>query len=193
MSLLKKLLPDERLDSVYDLDLGRLRALGIRGIIFDLDNTLGPWGFRELDERTREWLQSVEAEGFRLAFLSNDGGKGRLKDLTGYPVLFDAGKPRSAGFRRLLEEMGLPPHEVAMVGDQLFTDVLGAKRLGLHAILVRPVAPSREGPSVRFRRRLERLILRLGGASGSGSESQRESKPGVQHGLIERRQPDEER
>jgi hypothetical protein len=193
MSLLKKLLPDERLDSVYDLDFERLRALGIRGIIFDLDNTLGPWGFRELDERTREWLKRVEAEGFRSAFLSNDGGEGRLVDLTGYPVLFDAGKPRSAGFRRLLGEIGLPPHEVAMVGDQLFTDVLGAKRLGLYAILVRPVAPSREGPSVRFRRRLERLILRLGGASGSESETQRESEPGVQRGLIERRQPDEER
>ncbi len=78
-----------------------------------------------------------------------------------------------------------------MVGDQLFTDVLGAKRLGLYTILVRPVAPNREGPSVRFRRWLERQILRLGGSSGS--EAQRESEADVERGLIERRQPDEER
>jgi len=162
--MMRKLLPDERHDSVYDLDFEKLWARGVRGIIFDLDNTLGPWGFARWEERALVWLGAVKARGFRVGFLSNHEGEGRerlLESLDGNPIVFDARKPRLAGFRRVLEKLNLPPSEVVMVGDQLFTDVWGAKRLGLYCILVRPVAPEREGPLVRLRRWLERFILRV--------------------------------
>ncbi len=158
------LLPDEQRDSVYELDLDGLWTRGIRGIIFDLDNTLGPWGFPKLDGEVRRWLKGVEARGFRIGFLSNHEGDGREElwvSLNRHPVVFRAAKPRLGGYRRMLEGMGLPPEAVAMVGDQLFTDILGAKRLGLYAILVRPVAPEREEGFARLRRWLERQILRL--------------------------------
>ncbi len=163
MNLLAKLLPDEQLNSIYELDAQKLRARGIRGIIFDLDNTLGPWGFTQLDERMRRWLRELEAQGFRLGFVSNDGGRGRealRAALNGHPVVFQARKPGTQGLRRVLEELSLPPSQVAMIGDQIFTDVLAAKRLGLYAILVQPIADDPRDVSLKLRRLLERLILR---------------------------------
>jgi len=165
MKLASKLLPDEQLGSVFDLDPEGLRVCGIRGIIFDLDNTLGAWGFEHIDERTLRWLRELQEQGFRIGFLSNHqgGGRQRLRErLKGHPVVFSAGKPRRRGFRQVLDELGLAPHEVAMVGDQLFTDIWGAKRLGLYTVLVKPVAPEDEGVLTRLRRWLERMILRLG-------------------------------
>lgn len=162
--MIERFLPDERRDSVYEVDLQALWDRGVRGIIFDLDNTLGPWGFTNLDGQALRLLQTVKARGFRLGFLSNHEGNGRetlLPSLDGNPIVFDARKPARAGFEKLLERLQLTPKEAAMVGDQLFTDVWGAKRLGLYTILVQPVAPEREGPFVRLRRWLERLILRF--------------------------------
>ena len=162
--MIERFLPGERRDSVYEVDLEELWDRGMRGIIFDLDNTLGPWGFSNLDGQALRLLQTVKKRGFRVGFLSNHQGNGRetlLPSLDGDPIVFDARKPRIAGFQQLLERLQLVPHEVAMVGDQLFTDVWGANRLGIYTILVRPVAPEREGPPVRFRRWLERLILRF--------------------------------
>ena len=210
-ALARRLLPDERLPSVFDLDPKRLRALGIEGIVFDLDNTLGPWGFQRLDERTLRFLESLRQEGFRLGFLSNHEGDGRealLARLGGCPVLFNAGKPRRRGFQTILEMLDLPPTRVAMVGDQLFTDVLGAKRVGMYTVWVDPVAPDREDLSVRIRRFLERLLWnrlspartpRSGSdvastsASASGSEAHREGEAHVQSGLVESREAHEER
>ncbi len=170
MNLLAKLLPDEQLDSIYELDVQKLRARGIQGIIFDLDNTLGPWGFTQLDERMQRWLRELEAQGFRLGFVSNDGGRGRetLKvALDGRPVAFRARKPRTQGLQRVLGELGLPPHQIAMIGDQIFTDVLAARRLGLYAILVKPIADDPHDVSLKLRRLLERLILRWGARRNS--------------------------
>lgn len=156
-----KILPDERLDSIHKLDLEGLWACGIRGIIFDLDNTLGPQGFAHLDRRTLEFLEAVKARGFLIGFLSNNEGEGREGIPKEYPIVFRAGKPRVAGFREMLGKLRLSPRAVAMVGDQLFTDIWGAKRVGLYTILVLPVAPDHEGPFMRLRRWLERQILRL--------------------------------
>lgn len=193
-ALARRLLPDEWLPSVFDLDVKRLRALGIEGIVFDLDNTLGPWGFRRLDERTLQFLESLRAKGFALGFLSNHEGDGRealLERLRGCPVLFHAGKPRRRGFQKISAMLGLPPRRVAMVGDQLFTDVLGAKRLGMYTIWVRPVAPDREELSVRIRRFLERRLWAW--LRPAPSEADPKGEAHVQGGLVKSRQPHKER
>jgi hypothetical protein len=155
------MLPDEQLDSIFELDPQRLKRLGKRGIIFDLDNTLGQRGAPELEERVLELLSRLEEEGFRIGILSNNEGieKERLlAKLDSYPVYLNAQKPRRRGFRWILQEMGLRPEEVAMVGDTLFTDIWGAKRLGIYAILVRPVDP-REPLLIKLGRLIARLFL----------------------------------
>lgn len=162
--MLRLLRPDQQLDSVLQLDLTALRARGIRGIIFDLDSTLGPWGFRELAPATMQFLRDLAAQGFRLGFLSNHGGRGRealQASLEGHPILFGARKPQRAGFLRLLSALELPAPQVAVVGDQLFTDIWGAKRLGLYAVLVHSVDLSCEPRHMELRRRVEQLVLKL--------------------------------
>ena len=164
--MMTRLLPHEHVRSVFELDLDELRAQGIRGLILDLDNTLGAWGFTEWDERVLGWLAEVETAGFRLAFLSNDEGIDRdavRARLDGHPVRFNAGKPGTRGFRESLRALDMEASEVAMIGDQIFTDVLGARRVGLYAVLVRPFDPETETRSTRVRRWLERGILRLSG------------------------------
>ncbi len=161
---LRKLLPDERLPSVRHLDLHALERRGIEGIVYDLDNTLGAWGFTHFAEETLRHLEAVKKRGFQLGFLSNDHGEGRhhvKESLSAHPLLFNAKKPRRAGYRAILEHFKLLPHQAAMVGDQIFTDILGAKRVGMYAIMVDPVAPEIEEPQVRLRRFLERQILRF--------------------------------
>ena len=164
MSVFRLLQPDQRLDSVFRLDTGALHIRGIRGIIFDLDSTLGPWGFAQFDPKILRLLSDLDAQGFALGFLSNYGGQGRealRASLNGRPLLFKARKPQRAGFVRLLNAMKLPAAEVAVVGDQLFTDIWGAKRLGLFAILVPSVDLSCEPRLMGLRRRIEQIVLGL--------------------------------
>lgn len=154
-------LPDEELDSIFELDPARLNSLRKKGIIFDLDNTLGKRGARDLEEQVLELLSELEQEGFLIGVLSNNEGTERerlLAKLDSYPIYFNAQKPRRGGFRRLLQEMGVRPQEVVMVGDTLFTDIWGAKRLGIYAILVRPVDP-REPLMIRLGRLIARILL----------------------------------
>lgn len=154
-------LPDEELNSIFELDPARLKGLRKRGIIFDLDNTLGRRGAGELEGRVLELLSKLEQEGFLIGVLSNNEGAQRerlLAKLDGYPIYFKAKKPRRGGFRRLLREMDLRPEEAVMVGDTLFTDIWGAKRLGIYAILVSPVDPQ-EPLMIRFGRWAARGLL----------------------------------
>jgi len=157
-------LPDEQLNSIFELNPAKLKGLGKRGIIFDLDSTLGLRGARELEGRVLELLAKLEEEGFLLGILSNNEGarEGLLAKLDGYPVYFNAQKPRRRGFRWVLQEMGLEPEEAVMVGDTLFTDIWGAKRLGIYSILVRPV-DSHESLLIRLGRLAARLFLALRG------------------------------
>jgi len=154
--------PDEELDSIFSLDPARLKAAGKRGIIFDLDNTLAPRGAEELTGPVRDLLSGLERKGFLIGILSNNEGRLLSSKLGDHPIHihFNAQKPRRRGFRRLLQEMDLRPEEAVMVGDNLFTDIWGAKRLGIHAILVRPFDPH-EPFFIKPVRLAARLILAL--------------------------------
>lgn len=157
-------MPREELPSVHHLPLQDMSARGLKGIIFDLDNTLGSWGFTELDPRTTLLLDQMSELGFKLAYLSNHDGRGRealARQLGRWPVVWSAGKPFRSGFDRVLGALGVQPREVAMVGDRLVTDIWGANRLGLHTILVEPIVHVDEGFVLRTKRGLERFSVRV--------------------------------
>ena len=154
------LIPQQYLQSVYDLDLDDLRKRGITGLILDLDNTLAAWRFGEPEPRLAEWMKEVKASGLKPYIVSNDLGPRvdlftRFLDVQG---VARAGKPRRKAFRDALRVLGLPAEQVAVVGDQVFTDMLGAGPLGCHTILVVPVS-RREFAGTRVVRRVERLFL----------------------------------
>jgi len=161
------LVPDEYFQSIYDVDLDALRARGIVGLVLDLDNTITAWRFGEPEPRLAEWIDDVKARGFRPYIVSNDLGP-RVDLFTRYldiPGVARAGKPRRRAFRDAVARLGCTPAEVAVVGDQIFTDVFGAKPVGCHTILVVPVS-RRDFLGTRFVRLVERAVLRFLAARG---------------------------
>ena len=154
-------MPHAIVRTIYDIDLPQLREQGIRGIITDLDNTLV--GAREplAPPELVDWLQRVKEHGFRVVIVSNNNETrvSRFANPLGIPYIHAARKPANRAFRRALDLLGLKANEAVVVGDQMMTDVLGGKRMGLHTILVSPIAPADEGIMTRINRLLEKIAL----------------------------------
>ncbi len=155
------LYPQQHLDSIYELNAAELRSLGIRGIIADMDNTLVPWDDRAVYPRLASWLAQLKDRGFRLCIVSNNSRErgGQLALDLDIPAIWYAVKPRRRAFRKALRMMELTPQETAVIGDQIFTDVLGGNRLGLYTILVTPIT-DQEFIWTRLMRKLERYVLK---------------------------------
>ena len=147
--------------SAYSIDYRALYERGFRALIFDIDNTLVPHNAPP-DERSIQLMRSLKKLGFRVMTVSNNH-EPRVKGLAerldiGY--ICDAHKPAPEGYRRACRIMGTEPAETACIGDQLFTDVLGANRAGIFSILVEPVDRSTDIFRIRVKRKLEKPILR---------------------------------
>ena len=158
-------MPDERYPSVFQIPWAQLKAEGVTAVLLDLDNTLGPWGVQTLDPQVLELLRALRTAGFSIGILSNARQvhlrANLLQQLQGVPLVYPAQKPSTKGFLKLLQELENPsPQFTVMVGDQWCTDVLGAKRLGLRAVLIKPFDPASEPWWARLRRAVERLIVR---------------------------------
>jgi HAD superfamily phosphatase (TIGR01668 family) len=153
--------PDLRVDSLPEVPLERLRQQGIRALIVDLDNTITCWQSSAVGEEARAWFRKVQNQGFAVCLSSNNGyARGApVASLLGVPLVPNAVKPRRMAFRQAMEILGSSPDETAVIGDQIFTDVLGGRRLGLFTVLVCPLSP-REFITTRLLRRLERLVMR---------------------------------
>ncbi len=170
--------PDEYLDSAYDIDYEQLYREGKRGIIFDIDNTLVMHDAPP-DERSVELLQKLDGIGFHILFLSNNKEQ-RVKSFRDGSVqnamyLYKAGKPKRSGYHRAMEMMGTDETSTVFVGDQLFTDVWGAKRCGIFNILVRPIHPKEEIQIV-LKRKLEKIVLSSFRRSGLDKIREHEKK-----------------
>lgn len=136
------LFPDRVIGSIHELDIGALAAGGIRLLLADLDNTIAPYSIAEPTELVLKWAGRLRENGISLFVISNNRSKTRIKHYCarlGVPYLDHAGKPARRSFLRAMEQMGVSPRETAVVGDQIFTDVLGGKKAGLFVILVRPI------------------------------------------------------
>ena len=128
--------------SVTALDPKALRARGITLVLADLDNTLAPYGETCPSPEILAWKAGLEAEGIALFLLSNSRKPGRAQRFAqqlGIPYQGHSGKPRRAGYLRAMERMGRRPEETVMVGDQIFTDTLGANNAGVVPMLVEPI------------------------------------------------------
>lgn len=155
------LTPDMTAHRLWEIPLDALKTRGIRAVLLDLDNTLVPWHTQSLDDRTRTWLEGVADAGITVLLVTNATGEraGELARTLGIRCVPQAGKPLPRGVLRAARELKLPPAACAMVGDQLFTDVMAAHWAGCLAVLVDPLDP-REMGWTRFVRRLERRLLR---------------------------------
>lgn len=158
--LLMKFVPRMLAPSVYEIDFESLRAKGIKGIIFDLDNTLAGAGVPAADDQLKELLALLRSMGFQIVIVSNNS-RDRVETFAsplGLPFLSRARKPFKRAFLEAMRLMRLRPEDTAVIGDQMLTDVYGGNRLGLFTILVQPVSAASDGFFTRFNRKVERRM-----------------------------------
>lgn len=137
------LIPCHLAESIYWLTPQRLRKAGIKLVLADLDNTLTPYEESLPSPALRAWKEELEENGVTLFVVSNSRKSRRCPDFCealGVPCVRHAGKPSRKGFIQALAETGVSAEETIMVGDQIFTDILGANRAGITSVLVRPMA-----------------------------------------------------
>ena len=158
--MLQMLYPDEYLDSTYTIDFKKLYKDGYRGILFDIDNTLVPHG-APADKRAVALFKKLREIGFQTCLISNNK-EPRVKsfcDKVGSTYVFKAGKPLPGGYEEGIRRMKTTKENTLFIGDQIFTDILGANLAGMPSFLVEPFQME---PFLRFRlkRFLEKGILK---------------------------------
>ena len=157
--LLTQFYPDEYVDSSYGIDYQALYDRGIRGLLFDIDNTLVPHGKPETEDAVA-LFQRLHGMGFETCLISNNQEPrvAPFAKAMESRYLYDAHKPSRKNYRKAMELMGTDTATTVFIGDQLFTDVWGAKRAGIYSILVKPIHPKEEIQIV-LKRRLEWIVL----------------------------------
>lgn len=159
-------------EAVWNIPPQRLWQQGIRALILDLDNTLVDWNQEYLRPEVEAWAQACRRAGISLCLCTNarrSSRVGRIASKIGASYLLRAGKPFAKAWRRALWLLRSRPEEAAVIGDQVFTDIWGANRMGLFTILVRPLS-KRDFFATRLPRRLERRLLRRWQARGKAFE-----------------------
>ncbi len=157
--MLSRFYPDAWVDSTYQIDFEKIYEKGFRGLIFDIDNTLVPHG-APADQRAIALFLRLKELGFSCCLLSNN----QIERVSSFnepiQVFFieNAHKPSVRNYRRAMEMMGTDEKTTLFIGDQLFTDVYGAKRAGLKSVLVSPIHPKEEIQIV-LKRYLEKIVL----------------------------------
>lgn len=157
--MLQRFYPDQEADSAYNIDYQGLYEQGYRGVIFDIDNTLVPHG-APATEKAKAFFARLRGIGFQTMLLSNNK-EPRVQpfaDEVGSPYLYKAGKPGRRGYEEAMKRMGTRAGNTVFVGDQLFTDVWGAKKTRIRTFLVKPIHP-REEIQIVLKRYLERVVL----------------------------------
>lgn len=151
--------PSQDVDSAYGIDYAGLYEQGYRGIIFDIDNTLVPHG-APADARAEELFRHLRELGYTTMLLSNNK-EPRVKSFAESvesDYIYKANKPATAGYRLAMERMKTVTDTTLFVGDQLFTDIWGAKKAGITTYLVKPIHPKEEIQIV-WKRYLEKIVL----------------------------------
>ncbi len=160
MGLFSRFYPDAYFESAYAIEYKKLYDEGYRGIIFDIDNTLVPHGAPS-DDRSRKLLKELMGMGYGVTLLSNN--KPKRVDMFNEPIgalcVYKAGKPSRKGYRKAMEKMGTNESNTFFVGDQLFTDVWGAKRTGIKSFLVKQI-DKKEEIQIVIKRFFEKIVLR---------------------------------
>ena len=158
-NLFSRFYPDCRQASIYEVDFDELYRRGIRGLIFDIDNTLVPHG-ADADERIERLFKELKRMGFKTCLLSNNKLERvkRFNENIRSLYIYKAGKPNTASYIKAVRMMGTTKEKTVFIGDQLFTDIWGAKRAGIGNILINPIN-KKEEIQIVLKRFLEKIVL----------------------------------
>ena len=161
MGLIKTyFMPNDYVQSVFQIDIEKLANSGFKGIITDLDNTLVGWDVKTPTKEIQELFKKANDLGLTITIVSNNNEK-RVsvfsKDLD-VDFIFKARKPMGRAFKKAIQHMNIKPEETIVIGDQMLTDVLGGNNNGLYTIMVVPVKKT-DGFLTRLNRIIERRLL----------------------------------
>ena len=153
--------PDWTAGSVYRLDYRMFYKMGFRGIIFDIDNPLVPQD-APIDKKAKRLIAKLRRIGFSVCLISNNGEEQvrPFRDAADIPGISKAGKPGKKGFFKAVQALQTTPGKTLFLGDQVFTDVAGAKRCGIRCVLVDPVDPGTDTWFVKLKRKASKLVFR---------------------------------
>lgn len=161
--MLSSLRPDLRVANIADIAVADLRERGFGALLLDLDNTLLPWKNSDVPESSKQWVEGAKQLGMKLCIVSNTHYPKRLNRIAeelGIGSVARALKPRARGFLEAARMTGCELASSVVVGDQLFTDILGGNLAGAYTILVNPMHP-REFVGTKISRGLEWIVFRL--------------------------------
>ena len=136
------LYPNAHFNNVREIEIEFLRKNNINALILDVDNTLIDFD-KNLMPETVEWANNLKAEGIKLYILSNSNKKEKVKTVAeklNVEYEYFGKKPLKTGFKRVQKKLGEKSENIGVVGDQIFTDVLGGNRCKMFTILVEPIA-----------------------------------------------------
>lgn len=153
--------PKEYLSSVKDIKLEFLNKNNIKGLILDVDNTLINLN-RKMPAGISDWVRNLKANGIKICILSNSNKIDKVEavaKMIDVPYIFFGKKPLKSGFLRAKDILKLPNENIAVVGDQIFTDVIGANRCNMFSILVKPIE-EKDYLITKLKRPLEQLIIK---------------------------------
>ena len=153
--------PDWYFEDFQHIPEGFFKENGIRYLICDIDNTLIPYSDSLPTPPVRKFLSNLEKEGVKVAFASNNEERRVMtfaKD-AGHPAVFNALKPFGWGAKKAMKKIEAPAKECAMLGDQLLTDCLAARHVGMRMILVKPIK-DKDSLLFRIKRAYEHHILK---------------------------------
>lgn len=154
-------LPDYYYESVYEIPYNELWARNIRGLIFDLDNTLAPSDTPRPPAKASALIKRLRRMGFQVCLLTNNTKKRMsvFNESLGLIHEANAMKPLTSGINRAMKAMGTDKNSTAIIGDQIFTDVWGGNNAKITTVLVKPIS-NRDFLTVKFKRLLEKPILK---------------------------------
>jgi len=152
--------PDAVFNTIADIPETNLSENNIKGIILDIDNTMITLDGEEIPNAIK-WTKQMKEQGYKICIASNSKNERKVlkvaKELDCKYFLLSF-KPLKRGLKKAQNELNLKPAEIAEIGDQLFTDVWGAKRMGMYSILVKPYSPEKHWIS-ELKRKIERHVL----------------------------------
>lgn len=151
---------DAYVSSILDITPEGLKKRGIYGLILDIDNTLVATNIKDPGSKIINYIKKLNDAGIKTIIVSN-AGKKRVEVFCTHlniDYIYKAKKPLGNGFLKAIDKMGLPKEKVAIVGDQLFTDVLGGNLIGIHTILIKPI-DLKEPIPILLKRILEKPFL----------------------------------
>jgi len=183
ISFCDKFRPDYFIDTIYDIDARWLADQGISALIIDVDNTIMARYERQPHHKLRQWVKELLDSGVRAVAVSNNWTERvrKIAEELEVSLLAPAGKPLRPAFKRAIAQLGSSPDCTAILGDQLFTDILGGNRAGIRTVMVAPVSEI-DLIHTKALRVFERIILnrlcdrRL--VNGSWQSSSQESESG---------------